>query len=145
MTAKGPIFERSLSIPVLEGARMTPYSYRGLATDPGSGAFLLSMLDNSAKERVLWFYGTLAKGFLRSGVLPFPDRGCYPYLTLHSGRAAVLAVQDIIEPNEDWKKLKFSATGINWDYVFRRLYLTTCGDIRKDDFNKWLDARRVVK
>jgi hypothetical protein len=131
----GPQFEQRLPLPIPLTAKVTSYTYRGLATDPNTGAFLVALLDQSnASEPMLWFYGTLQHGFERSGMVKFPDRACYPYLVLTSGRAAMIAVQDVVESNEEWRKRKLKATGNEWDYVFRRLYLTTSLDLVREGF-----------
>lgn len=130
----GPRFERALPVPLPAGARFGPHTYRGLATDPSNESFLITCLDDSVPSKTWWFYGTLKEGFIRQGILPFPDRGCYPVIALHGNRAAVLAIQDIEEPNSEWKSRKLKATGKSWDFVFRRLYLTTNPDITRSPF-----------
>jgi hypothetical protein len=41
---------------------------------------------------------------------------------LKGNTAHVLAIGDIVEPNETWRAYKADQTGRSWDYVFRRLF-----------------------
>jgi len=45
-----------------------------------------------------------------------------------------MAIGDIVEPVEEWRKLKFEKLNRKWDYVFRRLFYTFAPDIRKAGF-----------
>ena len=70
----------------------------------------------------------------RSGEVRFPIRACYPQVALRDRAAHVLAIGDIVEPNEAWRAHKKETTGSAWDYVFRRLFYAHSPDIGREGF-----------
>jgi hypothetical protein len=67
-------------------------------------------------------------------------------LLKRTGRAAaVMAVGDIVEPVEEWRKLKFEKLKRQWEYVFRRLFYTFTPDIRTTDFVAPVEIDTVEK
>ena len=72
-----------------------------------------------------WAFGTADGGFSRTGAIAFPIRGVLPQVALRDRAAHVMAIGDIVEPNEAWRAFKKQKTGRDWDYVFRRLFYTT--------------------
>ena len=57
--------------------------------------------------------------------------------------AHVLAIGDIVEPNEEWRKYKREKTGREWDYVFRRLFYVWSPDISKQGFSEPVEIDNV--
>ena len=49
-------------------------------------------------------------------------------------KAHVLAIGDIIEPVDEWRRAKFEEFGRDWDYVFRRLFYAWSPDLEADGF-----------
>jgi hypothetical protein len=111
----------------------TDHSYRGVAADSGRGELLVLNIDATTSAQHWAFVG--ADGRLsRSGAISFPIRACYPQVALRDRAAHVLAIGDIVEPNEAWRTLKKQKTGQAWDYVFRRLFYATTPDITAGGF-----------
>jgi len=46
-----------------------------------------------------------------------------------------MAIGDIVEPVEEWRKLKFEKLNRKWDYVFRRLFYTWTPNIKNASFS----------
>ncbi len=120
-------------------AHFTDHSYRGIAADPDRGEVLLLNIDAKTSAQH-WFLGAADGRVSRTGVLGFPIRACYPQVALRDGAAHVLAVGDIVEPNEVWRTYKKQQTGRSWDYVFRRLFYAWSGDLRRGDFSSPLEV-----
>ena len=70
----------------------------------------------------------------RSGTIRFPIRACYPQVAIRDRSAHVLAIGDIVEPNEAWRAYKKKTTGSEWDYVFRRLFYARSPDLSAGRF-----------
>jgi hypothetical protein len=115
------------------GARFTEHSYRGLAADPSRGDVLALNIDAST-EGQHWSFLTPEGATVRSGTVRFPIRACYPQVAVRDRAAHVLAVGDIVEPNEAWRAYKKQKTGSAWDYVFRRLFYARNPDASRGDF-----------
>lgn len=124
---------KSLTPAWAEGSYFTDHSYRGFAADGTSGELLL--LNINAKTSAQFVsYRDKAGQWRPKGKIEFPIRACYPQVALHNGAAHVMAIGDIVEPVEQWRKLKFETTKREWDYVFRRLFYTYTNNIRTSDF-----------
>ncbi len=113
--------------------RFTDHSYRGLAADPARGDVLAMNIDavTSAQH---WSYFPGDGSPARSGEVRFPIRACYPQVALRDLAAHVLAIGDIVEPNEAWRAHKKETTGSAWDYVFGRLFYAHSPDIGRERF-----------
>ena len=123
-------------------ARFTDHSYRGIAADSKSGDVLVLNIDAGSNVQH-WAFGSADGGFTRTGVITFPIRSCYPQVVIHARAAHVLAVGDIVEPNEAWQSYKKQKTGQKWDYVFRRLFYTGTADITRHEFSVPLEIDTV--
>jgi len=71
---------------------------------------------------------------------PQPIRVCYPNVALRDRAVYFCGVSDIVEPYHAWRDFKRELTGREWDYDFRRLFLTACPDIRTGRFAPWLEV-----
>jgi hypothetical protein len=129
--------------PAWEGAaRFTDHSYRGLAVDRERGEVLLLNIDAETSEQHVSLRD--AKGAWRArGRIRFPIRAAYPQAALRGGAAHVLAIGDIVEPNEDWRRLKREATGREWDYVFRRLFYAFAPRVAEEGFQEPIEIASV--
>jgi hypothetical protein len=56
-----------------------------------------------------------------------------------------MAISDIVEPVEEWKKLKYEKLKSDWDYVFRRLLYTYTDNIRTTGFIAPIEIDTVEK
>ena len=113
-----------------EGTHFTEHSYRGLAADGAAGEILLLNIDSKTGDQFL-SYRDRGGQWSPQGKVVFPIRSCYPQVALRSHAAHILAIGDIVEPVEAWKKLKYERLKNDWDYVFRRLFYTYTPDIRE--------------
>jgi hypothetical protein len=123
----------ALRPPWPKGVHFTDHSYRGIAADAARGEVLVLNIDATTSAQH-WAFGTADGGFSRTGAIAFPIRACYPQVALRDRAAHVMAIGDIVEPNETWRNFKKQKTGRAWDYVFRRLFYTSTPDITKADF-----------
>ena len=125
-----------------EGTYFTDHSYRGFAADGQTGELLL--VNINAKTSAQFVSHRDRQGVWHArGTIVFPIRSCYPQVALRNGAAHVLAIGDITEPNEQWRKTKSEKTGSKWDYVFRRLFYTYTPDIEKKPFAAPLEVETV--
>ena len=125
--------------------RFTDHSYRGLAVDAARGDVLVLNID-AATSAQHWSYlpgGDGAAGAARSGSITFPLRACYPQAAIRDLAAHVMAVGDVVEPNEVWRAYKKEKTGAAWDYVFRRLFYARSPDVAGGDFHVPLEIDTV--
>lgn len=114
----------------------TEHSYRGFASDRLTGSWMLSVQVPVGRE--YWHAWVLTEGGTgRSfrGLLRFPMRACYQQVALQGRAAWVMGVSDELEPNAEWREHKRKATGLEWDYEFRQLFLTWTPDITTADFS----------
>ena len=116
----------------------TDHSYRGISVDGESGEILLLNIHARSGEQ-LWSFRNSDGEWSHSGRIVFPIRSCYPQVAIKNRSAHVLAIGDIVEPVEEWRKYKSEKTGASWDYVFRRLFYTWTPDIIKQDFSAPLE------
>jgi hypothetical protein len=116
-----------------QGGYFTDHSYRGFAADGDSGELLLLNIDARTGEQFVSHRDRGGRWHARDKIR-FPIRSCYPQVALRSGAAHVLAIGDIVEPNEAWRELKFEKRQSKWDYVFRRLFYTYTPDIGHEAF-----------
>jgi hypothetical protein len=125
-----------------DGTYFTDHSYRGFGADGVTGELLL--LNVNAKT-AKYFVSQRDRGgtWRERGTIGFPIRGAYPQVALRKGAAHVLAIGDIVEPNEEWRKLKEEKTKAKWDYVFRRLFYTYTPDIANKPFAEPLEVATV--
>ena len=125
------------------GAQFSDTSYRGIAVDPKNREVLLLVIDQRGKEdfQVTWLKRDNKWESLP--VLEFPIRACYPQVILRDEAAHVLAIGDIVEPVEEWQKMKFAQLNRKWDYVFRRLFYTWSPNLDEEAFNEPLEIDSV--
>ncbi|MBI4558527.1 MAG: hypothetical protein HY706_13170 [Candidatus Hydrogenedentes bacterium] len=120
----------------------TDHSYRGFAADRNRGELL--MLNIDAKTSIQhWCLLTRGALTLRNGSVSFPIRACYPQVALKNRAGYILAIGDIVEPVEEWRKYKFEQTQREWDYVFRILYFTWTPDLMTQDFAPPIEIANV--
>ena len=116
-----------------EGSYFTDHSYRGFAADGVRGELLLLNIHAKTSDQFVSYRDQQGRWHAR-GKITFSIRACYPQVALRDGAAHVMAIGDIVEPVEEWRKLKFEKTKRKWDYVFRRLFYSLSDDIGKTDF-----------
>ena len=127
-----------------EGTYFTDHSYRGFAADGANGELLLLNVNAQTGDQFASYCDSSGK-WHQKGKITFPIRSCYPQVGLRDRAAAVMAIGDIVEPVEEWRKLKFEKLKRQWDYVFRRLFYTYTEDIRKSDFSAPIEIDTVEK
>jgi len=124
--------------------RFTYHSYRGFTVDTLRQEVLLLNID--AKTRAQQVSLRNAEGVWQAKkTIVFPIRSCYQQVALQNRAAHVLAIGDIVEPVEEWKKLKFAKFNRKWDYVFRRLFYTYTPDITTTPFIEPVELDTVEK
>ncbi|MDT8303271.1 MAG: hypothetical protein RQ760_17460 [Sedimentisphaerales bacterium] len=116
-----------------DGTYFTDHSYRGFAADGVNGELLLLNINAKTSEQFVSYRDSNGR-WHQKGTIKFPIRSCYPQVSLRDGSAHVMAIGDIVEPVEEWRKLKFEKTNRKWDYVFRRLFYTYTNNIRTTGF-----------
>jgi hypothetical protein len=129
--------------PVWDGTpTYTDHSYRGYAADTAAQRILMFNID--AQTSIQHYCLLTMEGRpLSNGSVTFPIRGCYPQVALENGRAYILAVGDIVEPVEEWRKYKKEQTGRDWDYVFRRLFFASNKDVEHAPFSGPIEIANV--
>jgi hypothetical protein len=126
------------------GTKFTDHSYRGFSADGKNGELLLLNIHSETGEQFISYRNRQGQWQAR-GSIRFPIRSCYPQVLLKDKAAFVMAIGDIVEPNEEWKKLKFEKTRNSWDYVFRRLFYAWTPDIEKTAFCEPIEIDSVEK
>jgi len=116
-----------------DGTYFTDHSYRGFAADGVNGELLLLNINAKTSEQFVSYRDSSGQ-WHQKGTIEFPIRSAYPQVSLRDGSAHVMAIGDIVEPVEQWRKLKFEKTNRKWDYVFRRLFYTYTDNIRTTGF-----------
>jgi hypothetical protein len=116
-----------------DGTYFTDHSYRGFAADGINGELLLVNINAKTSEQFISYRGSNGR-WHQKGTIEFPIRSCYPQVSLRNGSAHIMAIGDIVEPLEKWRKLKFEKLNRKWDYVFRRLFYTYTNNIRTTGF-----------
>jgi hypothetical protein len=127
-----------------DGTYFTDHSYRGFAADGERGELLLLNINARTSEQFV-SYRDSEGAWHPKGKIKFPIRACYPQVGLRDGSAHVMAIGDIVEPVEEWRKLKFEKLNRSWDYVFRRLFYTYTDDIRTTGFRAPVEIDTVEK
>jgi hypothetical protein len=127
-----------------DGTYFTDHSYRGFAADGAKGELLLLNINAGTGEQFVSYCDSKGR-WHQKGKIKFPIRSCYPQVGLRDHAAAVMAIGDIVEPVEEWRKLKFENLKRKWDYVFRRLFYTYTPDIRTSDFVTPIEIDTVEK
>ena len=136
-------------LPTWQGTpKFTEHSYRSFAADGERSEMILfqnvgythaewAFRDGkgrwSARGRLVWPWGAKYDK-------PQPIRICYPNVALRAGGVYFCGVSDIIEPYAKWRDYKRKLTGRKWDYDFRRLFFTSCDDVSKGTFGKWVEV-----
>src|SRR4051812_17469523 len=88
-----------------KGVHFTDHSYRGIAVDAARGELLVLNIDATTSAQH-WAFGSADGGFTRAGAIAFPIRACYPQVAIRDRSAHVMAIGDIVEPNETWRTFK---------------------------------------
>lgn len=122
--------------------KFTDHSYRGFASDRARRELLMLNIDAGTSVQN-WCRLTEAGEALGHGQIVFPIRSCYPHVALRDGAGYVLAIGDIVEPVEEWRKFKFEQTQREWDYVFRILYFTWSPDLSAQGFAEPIEIANV--
>lgn len=125
----------------------TEHSYRSLAADGARGELVL--FQNVGYTHAEWAFLDRTGAWSAHGQLkwpwgaeyekPQPIRVCYPNVALNDRRVFFVGVSDIVEPKAPWRAFKKELTGQEWDYDFRRLFLTWSDDIRTGRFHEWIE------
>ncbi|GMU91205.1 MAG: hypothetical protein AMXMBFR4_02630 [Candidatus Hydrogenedentota bacterium] len=139
---RGPFSPRKLSPQWTGTPTFTDHSYRGYAADPAASQLLMFNIDAETSVQH-WCLLSMEGEPLKHGGVAFPIRSCYPQVSLKNGRAGILAIGDIVEPNEEWRAYKFEQTQRKWDYVFRVLYFSSTPDIAAQDFGPPIEIANV--
>ncbi len=128
--------------PFPQTATFTDHSYRGIAADSQCGEILLLHIDAHTSE---YHYALLMSDgrWDAPGTLSFPIRACYPQVALRNRAAYVLAIGDIVEPVEEWRRYKREKTQREWDYVFRRLFFTWTPNVLSEPFSPPIEIDNV--
>ncbi len=127
-----------------DGTYFTDHSYRGFAADGANGELLLLNINAGTSEQFVSYRDSKGR-WHQKGTITFPIRSCYPQVALRNGLAHVMAIGDIVEPVEEWQKLKFEKLKRKWDYVFRRLFYTYTDNIRSAGFSAPIEIDTVEK
>jgi hypothetical protein len=127
-----------------DGSYFTDHSYRGFAADGANGELLLLNINAKTSEQFVSYRDSQGKWHSK-GTITFPIRACYPQVALHGGSAHVMAIGDIVEPVDEWRKLKYEKLKRDWDYVFRRLFYTYTNNIRSTGFSAPIEIDTVEK
>jgi hypothetical protein len=120
----------------------TDHSYRGVGADRTRREILPLNIDAKAGH----YHYALCDARLhwtKPGILRFPLRACYPQVCLRDRAAHVLAIGDIVEPVEEWRRYKREKTGQEWDYVFRRLFYAWTPDVAAKPFSEPVEVDTV--
>jgi hypothetical protein len=125
-----------------DGTHFTDHSYRGLAADGANGELLLLNINAETSEQFVSYCDSEGRWY-QKGKIKFPIRACYPQVALRDGAAHIMAIGDIVEPVQEWRKLKFEKLNRKWDYVFRRLFYTFTPDISKASFAEPIEVDTV--
>ncbi len=121
------------------------HSYRGLAVDcAGQEALLLNINGYIGHD---WAFRDAEGGWSAQGRLGFPydlatrqiNRLCYPQVALANRQAYVMAISDIEEPVDEYRRHKMEQGKNAFLYVFRRLYYTWTPDITTVSFSPWIE------
>ncbi len=115
------------------------HSYRGLGVDGPRQELVL--FNNYGYEEQYWAYLDRRGRWANRGIIRYPIRGCYEEVALVNGACHVLAIGDVQEPIEAWRKWKFEKSGgRTWDYVFRRLFYVWNATIATNQFAQPLEV-----
>lgn len=140
---QSPNKEGIISLPKwTKGVNFTDHSYRGIASDTARREILLLNIDAKTGHQHWSFRDSTGK-WVKNGVIRFPIRSCYPQVALKDRSAYVLAIGDIVEPNQEWREYKYEKTKSSWDYVFRRLFFTYTPNILRQDFVEPIEIDNV--
>ncbi len=120
----------------------TDHSYRGISADGENGEMLLLNIHARSGDQ-LWSFRNSDNEWIKCGRIKFPIRSCYPQVALKNRSAYVVAIGDIVEPVEEWRKYKYEQTKSEWDYVFRRLFYAWTPNIIEDDFSEPMEIDSV--
>jgi len=120
----------------------TEHSYRGMGVDGPNREVVL--LNNHGYEEQYWAFLDRDGKWASRGILKYPIRACYPNVALANRACHVLAIGDIIKPNEEWRKWKFERSGgKSWDYVFRRLFYVWTPNVATTQFAEPVEVDNV--
>ena len=111
------------------------HSYRSSCVDIVNGNLFFTNIHYPEEKHV---YALTNAGLqpVRAGALEFPERGCYHNIAMKNGELYLFAMQDIVEPNEEWyryKRQRYDENNMGFDYVFRTVYLNYSPDLTKEE------------
>ncbi len=106
------------------------HNYRSSCVDESNGNLFFTNI-HYPEEKHVWSLTDTKLQPLRSGGLEFPYRACYHNIAMKNSETYLFALQDIIEPNEEW--LEYNRRTSGFDYVFRTVYLRYSPDIMQED------------
>jgi hypothetical protein len=136
-------------LPVWDGPqKFTEHSYRSFAADGERGEVII--FQNIGDSHSTWAFRDSSGKWSAQGRLDWPwgadyerpeeIRVCYPTVMLKDRKVYFFGVSDIIEPKKAWREYKKQITGRDWDYDFRRLFLTWSDDITTGKFHPWMEV-----
>lgn len=141
--SKNPAGSFKVHLPAwADGTHFTDHSYRGFAADGTNGELLALNINAQTSEQFVSYCDRQGR-WHQKGKIKFPIRACYPQVALRDGAAHIMAIGDIVEPVQEWRKLKFEKLKRKWDYVFRRLFYTFTPDINKAAFAEPIEVDTV--
>ena len=127
--------------------KFSEHSYRSFAADGQRGELIL--FQNLGYTHAEWAFRDSTGKWAAQGKLewpwgadyekPQPIRTCYPAVALKDRKVYFFGVSDIIEPKSAWREYKKEITGRDWDYDFRRLFMTWSDDITTGKFHPWIE------
>jgi hypothetical protein len=122
--------------------RFTDHSYRGFAADGPSRELVALNIHAESGDQFVSFRNRDGRWHGR-GRIRFPIRACYPQVGLRNRAAHVMAIGDIVEPNEAWRRLKKDVLRSDWDYVFRRLFYAWTPNLAESGFGEPIEVDTV--
>lgn len=126
----------------VDDTTFTEHSYRGIAADGARGEILLLNIDAKTGDQC-WSFYDINGDWVNCGQIRFPIRSCYPQVELRNRVGHVLAIGDIVEPVEEWRRYKHEQTKRDWDYVFRRLFYAWTPNAATTDFAPSIEVEDV--
>ena len=106
------------------------HAYRSSCVDTVNGDLFFTNIHYPEEKHVYSLTDTNLRP-IHAGALEFPERGCYHNIAMKNGETYLFAMQDIIEPNEEW--LEYNRRMSGFDYVFRTVYLNYSPDITREE------------
>jgi len=106
------------------------HNYRSSGVDIVNGNLLCTNIHYPAEEFAYSLMDARCRP-IRLGKLEFPYRVCYHNIAMRDGETYLFGVQDVIEPNEEWRNYQKQMS--DFLYVFRTVHLNYSPDITKEE------------